>query len=158
MSTDRWSARGHLERLGIEHETLSRADVLTISYTLHGWHIAPTTAAGDPPIVARVWLLASLNTRGHYVAPQRPAHLTELEDGGDLVDSVILMAIIQRHFLASRGPAWDDTALAAQLGLPRDHIERAQGVLDYVATLPLRQPRPAPLGTYWWHSADTCEG
>jgi hypothetical protein len=114
MSTDRWSARGHLERLGIEHETLTQAEVLTMSYTLRGWHIVPATAVGDPPIVARVWLLAALNTRGHYVAPQRPGHLAQLEDGRELVESVILMAIIQRHFLANRERAWGDTALAAR--------------------------------------------
>ena len=145
-----WSARGHLESLGIEHSTLTQADVVTLSYSLHGWQIVPATRAGAAPIVARVWLAAALNTRGRYLAPERFGHPAELEDGGTLVDAVILMAVIQRHFLAEPAPAWDDASLAAQLGLQADDVTRAQRVLDEAASLPLRTRRDAPLGARWW--------
>ena len=150
MPTNTWSARGHLERLGIDHETLTHHDVVTLSYSLHGWQLLPATAADAPAIVARVWLLAALNCRGRYQAPERPGHLADLEDGGRLVDSVVLMAIIQRHFLPAFEPAWDDRSLAAQLGLNPEDITRAQRVLDAVASYPLRVGRPSPLGRHWW--------
>ena len=150
MPTNTWSARGHLESLGIDHATLTHADVVTLSYSLHGWQLEPTTPAGAAPIVARVWLVAALNARGRYRAPERPGHLAELEDGGPLVDSVVLMALIQRHFLAEPAEAWDDHSLAAQLGLDAEDFARAQRVLDQLATLPARAPRPAPLGVRWW--------
>jgi hypothetical protein len=150
MITNTWSARGHLESLGIEHATLTHQDVVTLSYSLHGWQLLPTTPAGAPPIVARVWLFAALNARGRYTAPERPGHRAELEDGGPLVDSVVLMAIVQRHFLLEAAPAWSDAALAAQLGLDAEDFTRAQRVLDAALGLPARNPRPAPLGDHWW--------
>jgi hypothetical protein len=150
MPTNTWSARGHLESLGIDHTTLTQQDVVTVSYSLHGWQLLPATSADAPAIVARVWLLAALNARGRYQAPERPGHLADLEDGGRSVDAVLLMAVIQRHFLPAAQPAWDDVALGAQLGLdPRD-LTRAQRVLDDVATYPLRAGRPAPSGAHWW--------
>jgi hypothetical protein len=150
MATNTWSARGHLEHLGIDHENLTHADVITLSYSLHGWQLEPTTAAGAGPIVARVWLVAALNARGRYRAPERLGHLADLEDSGPLVDSVVLMALIQRHFLAEPADAWHDAALAAQLGLDADDLGRAQRVLDEVQGYPLRTRRPAPLGARWW--------
>jgi hypothetical protein len=150
MATHTWSARGHLEQLGIEHEKLTHADVVTLSYSLHGWQLEPITPAGGGPIVARVWFVAALNARGRYRAPERVGHLAELEDGGPLVDSVVLMALVQRHFLAEPADAWDDAALAAQLGLDPDDLGRAQRVLDEVQGYPLRNARPAPLGRRWW--------
>jgi len=60
------------------------------------------------------------------------------------------MAIIQRHFLPTPEPAWDDRSLAAQLGLNPEDITRAQRVLDDVARYPLRVGRPSPLGSRWW--------
>jgi hypothetical protein len=66
MSTTPGSARSQLQSLGIEHETLAQTDVVTMSHTLRGWQIVLRTAANAPPIVARVWLLAALNTRGEY--------------------------------------------------------------------------------------------
>jgi hypothetical protein len=150
MPTNTWSARGHLESLGIDHATLTHQDVVTLSYSLHGWQLLPQTPVDAPAIVARVWLLAALNTRGRYQAPERPGHLADLEDGGRPVDAVVLMAVIQRHFLPAVQPAWDDDALGAQLGLdPRD-LTRAQRVLDEVAAYPLRAGRPAPSGAHWW--------
>lgn len=150
MPTNTWSARGHLESLGIDHATLGQTDVVTFSYSLHGWQLSPATPAGAPPIAARVWLFAALNTRGAYRAPESPGHPADLEDGGTLVDSVVLMALIQRHFLPEAAPGWDDATLAAQLGLDASDLGRAQRVLDHVATLPARNPRPAPLGAHWW--------
>jgi hypothetical protein len=152
MPTPPFSARGHLERLGIDHAALSQADVMTMSYTLHGWQVLPGTAADASPIVARVWLLAALNTRGRYVAPCRPGHPADVEDGRGPIDSVVLMAVIQRHFLTRREPAWDDDALAGQLGLDADDIQRAQRALDLAARLPLRTPRRPPLGEHWWQA------
>jgi hypothetical protein len=145
MSRPPFSAREYLERLGIEHTGLSQADVITISYTLRGWQILPRTAADAPPIVARVWLLAALNTRGRYVAPARFGHPADVEDGGRPIDSIALMAVIQRHFLTNHAPAWHDAALADQLGLELDDMQRVQR-----ARLPLRTPRLPPLGEHWW--------
>ena len=150
MPINTWSARSHLEQLGIDHETLTHADVVTLSYSLHGWQLEPTTPAGAGPIVGRVWLLAALNAGGRYCAPERMGHLADLEDGGRTVDAVVLMAIIQRHFLPAPAEAWDDAALAAQLGLDAADFGRAQRVLDEVASYPLRNGRPAPLGARWW--------
>ena len=153
MPTKTWSARGHLEQLGSDHETLSHADVVTLSYSLRGWQLEPATPAGGAPIVGRVWLLAALNTRGRYRAPERMGHLADLEDGGRLVDAIVLMALIQRHFLPAPAQAWDDDALAAQLGVDAEDLGRAQRVLDQVAGYPLRNARPAPLGAHWWSAA-----
>ena len=150
MPTNTWSARGHLESLGIDHATLTHQDVVTLSYSLHGWQLLPATAFDAPTIVARVWLLAALNTRGRYQAPERLGHLADLEDGGGYIDSIVLMAIIQRHFLTTAAPAWDDRSLAAQLGLDAEDLTRAQRVLDEVATYPMRAGRPSPLGAHWW--------
>jgi hypothetical protein len=150
MPTNTWSARGHLESLGIEHASLSQTDAVTLSYSLHGWPLFPATPAGAPPIVARVWLFAALNARGAYQAPERDGHRAELEDGGPLVDSVVLMAIIQRHFLREPGAGWEDGALARQLGVPCDDVARTQLVLAQVLAFPARTPRPAPLGARWW--------
>src|SRR4051794_14407145 len=125
MSMNTWSARGHLESLGIDHRTLTQTDVVTLSYSLHGWQIVPATPAGAAPIVARVWLAAALNTRGRYCAPERFGHPAELEDGGPAIDSVILMALIQRPFLPEPSPAWDDASLATQLGLEAEDVQRA---------------------------------
>ena len=150
MITNTWSAREHLESLRIEHSALTHQDVVTLSYSLRGWPLLPTTPCGAPPIVARVWLFAAVNARGRYQAPERPDHRCDLDDGGPLVDSIVLMAIIQRHFLREAASAWDDHSLAAQLGLDREALTRAQRVLDTVLTLPARNPRPAPLGHHWW--------
>jgi hypothetical protein len=151
MNTN-YDARGHLERMGIAHDDLDQADVITISYTLHGWHVVPTTPAGPRPIKARAWLLAALHTRGRYAAPDTFGHPADLEDGGQHIDSVILMAVIQRHFLPVREPAWGDAALAVQLGVESADVGRAQSALERSARI-LRYPRPAPLGVRWWQRA-----
>jgi hypothetical protein len=143
-------AREHLASLGIDHAGLAHGDVVTMSYSLRGWHVVPSTPADAPPIVARVWLLAALNARGRYLAPERPGHLAELEDGGRAVDSIVLMAVLQRHFLSRPEPAWDDATLARDLRVDADDLTRAQRVLDAALQLPLRASRPAPLGRHWW--------
>jgi hypothetical protein len=150
MPANTWSARGHLESLGLEHATLSQKDVMTLSYALRGWQLFPSTPAGAPPIVARVWLFAAVNARGAYQAPERDGHRADLEDGGELVDSAVLMAIVQRHFLREPASGWEDGALAHQLGPDLEDFARSQRVLDQVLAFPARNPRPAPLGPRWW--------
>jgi len=151
MNTN-YDARGHLERMGIAHDDLDQSDVMTISYTLHGWHVVPRTPAGPRPIKARAWLLAALHTGGRYAAPDTFGHPADLEDGEHHINSVILMAVIQRHFLPVREPAWGDAALAAQLGVETSEVGRAQAALERSAWM-LRYPRPAPLGVRWWQQA-----
>jgi hypothetical protein len=121
-----------------------------MSYSLHGWHLVPSTPEQAPPIMARVWLLAALNTYGRYLAPERPGHPADLEDGGGLVDSIVLIAALQRHFLKRSQPAGDDATLARDLGLDAGQLTRAQSVLDEVLHLPVRVSRPAPIGKHWW--------
>jgi hypothetical protein len=152
MSTTPASAREHLASLGIDHADLSHSDAVTMSYSLHGWHVVPSTPARAPPIIARAWLLAALNTCGRYLAPERPGHPADLQDGGKLVDSIVLMAVLQRHFLNRAEPAWDDATLARDLGLDAGQLDRAQHVLDAVGHLPLRVSRPAPIGHHWWRA------
>ncbi len=123
-----------------------------MSYSLRGWHVVPSTPAQAPPIVARVWLLAALNTCGRYLAPEWPGHPAELEDGGCPVDSIVLMAVLQRHFLKRAAPAWDDATLARDLGLDARDLARAQLALDAVLHLPVRVSRPAPIGRHWWRA------
>ncbi|MDA0167063.1 hypothetical protein OM076_42780 [Solirubrobacter ginsenosidimutans] len=146
------NAREHLASLGIDHGRLSHGDLVMMSYSLRGWQLVPVTPADAPPIVARVWLLATVNTRGRYTAPERPGHPADLGDGGALVDSVVLMAVLQRHFLSRAEPGWDDATLAGDLGLATDDLTRAQIVLDAVLELPLHGPRPALIGPHWWRA------
>jgi hypothetical protein len=137
--------RARLERLRIEHESLTDTEVLQLTWSLCGWHAPPRAPAGGRPINARIWLAAALNAGGRYRAPGDAA---DLRDGGPVIDAVILMAIVQRHFLRAAEPAWDDDALAEQLAVdPRD-IARAQAVLDAVRAV-ARGGRP-PLGAGWW--------
>ena len=150
MQTTPTSTREHLASLGIDHAGLAHRDVVTMSYSLRGWHVIPSTPAQAPPIMARVWLLAALNTCGRYLAPERPGHPADLEDGGAPVDSIVLMAVLQRHFLKRAQPAWDDATLARDLGLDVGELTRAQTVLDEVLHLPVRVSRPAPIGQHWW--------
>jgi hypothetical protein len=140
--------RADLARLGIDAEPLSYTEVFHLSCALRGWHVTPRTPANARPIEARVWLAAALASGGRYVAPDRLGHPADLRDGGRVVDSVILMAVIQRHFLRAFEPAWDDDALAEQLGLPGHDVTRTQAVLADMHAL-VRRARP-PLGPGWW--------
>jgi hypothetical protein len=140
--------RADLERLRIDAEQLTDIEAFHLSCALRGWQVTPRTAAHGRPIDARVWLAAALGTGGRYLAPETASHPADLRDGGLLVDSVILMAVVQRHFVSAPEPAWDDDALAAQLGLDSHDIARAQAVLsDMQAAVPRAQP---PLGPGWW--------
>jgi hypothetical protein len=142
--------RADLERLDIDHAPLTDTEVFHLACALRGWHVTPRTAANTGPIDARVWLAAALAAAGRYRAPDVDGHPAELSDGGRLVDSIVLMAIVQRHFLDAPAPGWDDDALAAQLGLEPIAVARAQMVLDDVSAL-VRRARP-PLGPGWWTS------
>ena len=140
--------RAQLRCRGIDPSDLTDLEAFHLSCALRGWHVTPRTAAGTRAIDARVWLAAALGTGGRYHAPVTPAHPADLRDDGRLVDSVILMAVVQRHFLPAPEPAWDDVALGDALGLaPRD-VTRAQVVLDAMqAVVPRARP---PLGPRWW--------
>jgi hypothetical protein len=143
--------RADLERLDIDHGPLTDTEVFHLACALRGWHVTPRTAANTGPIDARVWLAAALATRGRYRAPDADGHPADLCDRGPLVDSIVLMAIVQRHFLDAPAAGWDDDALAGQLGLDAVAVARAQLVLDDVSAL-VRRARP-PLGPGWWTSA-----
>jgi hypothetical protein len=152
MANTPTNARKHLASLGIEHARLSHGDLVMMSYSLRGWHLVPVTPADAPPIVARAWLLATVNAWGRYTGPARPGHRADLEDGGALVDSIVLMAVLQRHFLPRAQFGWDDTTLAGDLGLDPDELSRTQAVLDAVLELALHAPRPAPNSRHWWQA------
>jgi hypothetical protein len=140
--------RADLERRAINHRRMTAVEVFHLSSALRGWHVTPRTAAGDDAIDARVWLAAALASRGRYRAPETDGHRAELRDGGRRIDSIVLMAIVQRHFLTAPAPAWDDAALAGQLGVERDDVVRAQRVLDAMQVF-VRRAAP-PLGARWW--------
>jgi hypothetical protein len=81
------------------------------------------------------------------VAPELPEHVADLGDGGSMVDSIVLMAVVQRHLLHEPRPGWGNDQLARDLGLDPEDIARAQETLDRVA----RATRlPAVLGARWW--------
>jgi hypothetical protein len=143
--------RASLERRLIDHQDLTGTEVLHLSCALSGWHVTPRTPANTRAIDSRVWLAAALATGGRYRAPETPGHPAELRDGGPLVDSVILMAVVQRHFVQVPEPGWDDDALAEALGLDARDIARAQEAFDAVQAV-VRRGRP-PLGPGWWERA-----
>jgi hypothetical protein len=142
------TVRAKLERLGLDPQDLTDTEVFHLNCVLCGWYVTPPARAGTPPITAQVWLAAALGAGGRYQAPETPGHPAALRDGGPAIDSVILMAIVQRHFLAEPQPAWDDDALAGALGLDPCDVARAQAVLDAVESI-VRRARP-PLGPRWW--------
>lgn len=140
--------RADLERRDINHRRMTDAEVFHLSCALRGWHVTPRATAGGDPIDARVWLAAALASGGRYRAPETDGHPAELRDGGRRIDSIVLMAIVQRHFLDAPAPAWDDAALAGQLGVEAGDIARAQRVLDAMQAI-VRRGAP-PLGPHWW--------
>jgi hypothetical protein len=141
--------RADLARIGIDAAGLSYTEVLHLSRAVRGLQVTPRTPANARPIAARVWLAAALAARGRYVAPEACGHPADLRDGGALVDSVILMAVVQRHFVRAAEPAWDDDALAEQLGLRAHAVARAQAVLNDMQAV-VRRAQP-PLGPAWWN-------
>ena len=144
--------RTHLKRIGTEQRTLSDKDAQALSLTISGWQVIPSTPAGSAPIAGRVWLAAALNTRGRYRAPETFGHPADLDDRDGPIDSLILMAVIQRHFLPVPEPAWDDVALARQLAVKPHDIARAQALID--DTVVLLRRTAAPLGAGWWERHD----
>ena len=151
MSSHISHLRADLDRRGLVHEHLNDIEAFHLSCALRGWHVTPRTAAGSGPIDARVWLAAALSTGGRYAAPETPGHPADLRDGGPAMDSVILMAVVQRHFLPLPDHAWDDESLGDQLGLDAADVTRAQAVLDEVQAVLGRAE--APLGAAWWTRA-----
>jgi hypothetical protein len=148
--------RAELDRRRIDHEHLTDVEAFHLGCALRGWHVTPRTPADSGPIDARVWLAAALGSGGRYVAPETPGHPAELRDGGPAIDSVILMAIVQRHFLPLPDHAWDDESLGSQLGLAGEDVARAQVVLDEVQAMIGR--REAPLGAAWWTRSPSVPG
>jgi len=148
--------RTELGRRGIDHTHLTDIEAFHLSCALRGWHVTPRTAAGSGPIDARVWLAAALGSGGRYAAPDTPGHPADLRDGGPLIDSVVLMAIVQRHFLPLPDHAWDDDSLGSQLGLASEDVARAQVVLEEVQAALGR--REAPLGAAWWTRSPSGRG
>jgi hypothetical protein len=142
--------RADLERRDIDPGPLSDTEAFRLACALRGWHVTPRTAANTGPIDARVWLAAALASGGRYRAPDADGHPADLRDGGPLVDSIVLMAVVQRHLLDAPAPGWDDDALAAQLGVAPAAVARVQLVLDDVSAL-VRRALP-PLGPGWWTS------
>lgn len=140
--------RSELERLDIDHGALTDTEAFHLACALRGWHVTPRTHPNTGPIDARVWVAAALASRGRYHAPDADGHPAELRDGGRLVDSIVLMAVVQRHFLDTRGAGWVDDALEQELGLAAGDVARAQRVLDAMcAVVPRAHP---PLGPGWW--------
>jgi hypothetical protein len=142
--------RSELERRQVDHRPLSDTEVFHLACALRGWHVTPRTAANTGPIDARVWLAAALASGGRYRPPDADGHPADLRDGGPLVDSIVLMAVVQRHLLDAPAPGWSDDALAVQLGVEPATVARVQLVLDDVSAL-VRRARP-PLGPEWWTS------
>ena len=141
------SVRGFLDQRGVDHRNLSERDATHLAYVLSGFVV--TVAASSAPITALVWLASALTAGGRYEAPALPGHRAELRDGGPWVDSVVLMAVVQRHFLADPRPGWTDERLARDLGLNPQDVTRAQHTLDVIARV---TRRPAALGAGWWLS------
>jgi hypothetical protein len=148
MTTPIPRLRADLARRDIDHAPLSDTEVFHLACALRGWQVTPRTAALSAAIDARVWLAAALASGGRYRAPDTDGHPADLRDGSPLVDSIALMAVVQRHFLDHPAPGWDDDALAVQLGLEPVAVARAQRVLDDVSAL-VPRARP-PLGPGWW--------
>jgi hypothetical protein len=141
------SVRGFLDQRGVDHRNLSERDATHLAYVLSGFVL--TVPASSAPITALVWLASALTTGGRYEAPEIPGHRADLGDGGPQVDSVVLMAVIQRHFLADPRPGWTDERLARDLSLNPQDVTRAQHTLDVIARA---TKHPAALGARWWLS------
>src|SRR5262249_5970696 len=136
--------RAELERRGIDHLPPTDTEASHLACVLRGWHVMPRAASNTRAINARVWLAAALGAGGRYLAPDTPGHPADLEDDGPLVDTVVLMAVVQRHFLTEPQAGWDDAALGDALGLDGADVTRAQALLDAMnAIVP---PAPAPPG------------
>jgi hypothetical protein len=146
------SARGFLDRRGIEHQDLSERDALHLGYVLTGFVL--TVPATSGPITASVWIASALTAGGRYVPPETPGHVADLRDGGPMVDSIVHMAVIQRYLLNEPRLGWGDEELARDLNLNPEDIARAQNTLDRIAQA---TGHPAGLGGRWWEPSDAAD-
>jgi hypothetical protein len=146
------SARDFLDRRGIDHQDLSEPDALHLGYVLTGFVL--TVPATSGPITASVWIASALTAGGRYVPPETPGHVADLGDGGPMVDSIVLMAVIQRHLLNEPRPGWADEELARDLNLNPEDIARTQNTLDRIAQA---TGHPAVLGGRWWEPSDAAD-
>jgi hypothetical protein len=64
-----------------------------------------------------------------------------------MVDSIVLMAVVQRHLLGDPRSGRGDEQLAGDLSLSPEEVVRAQVTLDHVAQA---VGCPAGLGARWW--------
>ena len=71
-----------------------------------------------------------------------------------MVDSIVLMAVIQRHLLNEPRPGWADAELARDLNLNPGDIARTQNALDRIAQA---IGHPGVLGGRWWHPSDAAD-
>jgi hypothetical protein len=146
------SARGFLDRRGIDHQDLSERDALHLGYVLTGFVLTVPAASG--PITASVWIASALTAGGRYVPPETPGHVADLRDGGPMVDSIVLMAVIQRHLLDEPRPGWADEELARDLNQNPEDIARTQHTLDRIAQA---IGHPSVLGGRWWEPTDPAD-
>src|ERR1700722_244 len=146
------SARDFLDRRGINHQDLSERDALHLGYVLTGFVL--TVPATGGPITASVWITSALTAGGHYVPPETPGHVTDLGDGGPMVDSIVLMAVIQRHLLNEPRPGWADEELARDLNLNPQDIARTQNTLDRITQA---IAHPAVHGNRWREPRDASD-
>lgn len=146
------AARDFLDRRGIDHRDLSERDALHLGYVLTGFVLTGPATSG--PITASVWIASALIAGGRYVPPETPGHVADLGDGGPMVDSIALMAVIQRHLLNERRPGWADEELARDLNLDAEDIARTQNTLDRIAQA---TGHLAVLGGRWWEPSDAAD-
>jgi hypothetical protein len=146
------SARDFLDRRGIDHQDLSERDALHLGYVISGFVLTAPATSG--PITASVWIASALTAGGRYVPPETLGHVADLGDGGPTVDSIVLMAVIQRHMLNAPRPGWADEELARDLNLNPEDIARAQDTLDRIAQATGHQ---AVLGGRWWEPSDAAD-
>jgi hypothetical protein len=88
--------------------------------------------------------------------PETPGHPADLRDGGPAIDSVILMAIVRRHFLPLPDPRVGRRVPRPAARLAGEDVARAQVVLDEVQAMLGR--REAPLGVAWWKQSPSGRG
>jgi hypothetical protein len=145
MSAHDWICE-NLDGQGVEHEDLDPRDALHLCLAIGG-------GCASGPTRRRARRRSSFGcgsprrrNDGRYRTPAQD----DLQDGGDPVEAVVLMAVVQRRFLPAEEPAWEDGAIAARLGVPATDVTRAQRALEAAwrlltaspSLLPSAPPRP----------------